>query len=365
MDKCRPKVLFNLPNPRLHGGVAVCASVLEHELRRSVDLQTFNYGRKKNTETLLTKILDRSNDLISLRSKIIKTRPTLIHHNSAFDKMAIIRDAPLLWLAKFYKIPTLVVMHGSLDESFERMNPLLEQLRDFLLNSADCIGVLSEVERQKFLKTWPFLSPRLKVVKNIIQPDFYTIKRQETIFPTLLFISRFIRQKGPFDLLEAIPGVINKFPTAQFIFVGSGSDDWDFDKRVKKRQLDLFVKRFAHIDNLATGAFYGSAWAFVFPTHFPEGMPMVVAEAMAAGVPIITTNTSFSGSYMSAGDHCLFVNAKDFSSIEAQIMYLLENSELRQRMSANNRELAKAFRAEIVTREFLGIYEDLQRASVH
>jgi glycosyltransferase involved in cell wall biosynthesis len=361
MDTSRVKILFNLPNPQLHGGAAVCAPVLERELRTLADLQTFEYGRKTDTETLFNKVLGRSRDLIILRSRISALRPTVVHHNTAFDRMAIIRDAPLVWLGKIYNVPILLVMHGSLDESFERMGPVLQQLRDSLIKNADCIGVLSDLEREKFLKTWPFLGARVRVVKNIIQPVFYTILRQEALSPTLLFISRFIRKKGPFTLLDAIPGVLEKFPTARFIFIGSGADECEFDRRVQEKRLDLSVQRIAHIDNLATAEFYRTAWAFIFPTYFPEGMPMVVAQAMAAGVPIITTRTNFSLSYMSPGDHCLFAESGNPVSIKDQIVFLLQDGELRRRMSSNNRRLAQSFRAEIVAGEFLGIYKSLQQ----
>ena len=90
---------------------------------------------------------------------------------------------------------------------------------------------------------------------------------------------------------------------------------------------------------------------------------MVVAEAIAAGVPIITTRTNFSRSYMSHSDHCLFVDAGDSKSIEEQIVQLLSDHQLRHRMSVNNRELAQCFRSEVVAREFLEIYENLQRDS--
>jgi glycosyltransferase involved in cell wall biosynthesis len=62
---------------------------------------------------------------------------------------------------------------------------------------------------------------------------------------------------------------------------------------------------------------------------------------------------------MSAGEHCLFLDGKNYSSIEAQIVHLLQDRELRRRMTVNNRELAKSFRAETVTREFLKIYEHI------
>jgi len=146
--------------------------------------------------------------------------------------------------------------------------------------------------------------------------------------------------------------VLRKFPTARFVFIGSGCDAEQFDAQVRDAKLATSIKRIDHLSNAETAKFYASAWTLVFPTYFPEGMPMVVAEAMAAGVPIITTRTNFSRSYMSAGDHCLFVDAGDSNSIEEQIVYVLAHRELRQRMSTHNRALAKCFRSEVVAMSF-------------
>jgi glycosyltransferase involved in cell wall biosynthesis len=336
--------------------------LLEKELRKHVALETFAYGRRTDSENTFEKLVWRTRDLIKLRTKICHFRPDVIHHNTAFDTRAILRDAALIWVAKRSRTPVFLKMHGSLDEMFGKVSAPLKWLRDSMIRNADCIGVLSEVEMSKYLNAWSFLGKRVRVVKNIIKPAFYAVQRRDSEDPEVLFISRFIRQKGMFDLLNAVPGVLRKFPTARFVFIGSGSDADQFDAQVKEAKLARSIRRIDHVSNAETARFYESAWALVFPTYFPEGMPMVVAEAMAAGVPIITSRTNFSRSYMSAGDHCLFVEAGDSKSIKEQIVYLLGHRELRQRMSIHNRELAKCFRSEVVAREFLDIYQSLQHS---
>jgi glycosyltransferase involved in cell wall biosynthesis len=353
------RILFDTPNSELHGGLPTHLPILEVELRRHVDLELFMYGRRTDTETIFDKFFDRSKDLIDLRSKILRFKPSIIHHNTAFDAIAFLRDAPLLLLCKSYRVPVLLKMHGGATEAFGKLNPLFTAMRNIVLRYANCITVLSEVERKQFLNKWPFLGSRLKVAKNIIHPDFYAIRRQEAVFPTLLFISRFIREKGPFEVLDALPRVIHKFPSAQFIFIGSGRDASEFDERVRDQKLDFCVKRLNHVDNLATAPFYASAWALIFPTHLPEGMPMVVAQALAAGVPVITTRTQFSQSYMVAGRHCLFVEDTNPASIERSIVYLFERKELREKIGKNNHQLAKSFDREVVTNEFLQLYNNI------
>jgi glycosyltransferase involved in cell wall biosynthesis len=356
------KILFDCPSPTLHGGPPTHLPLLEAELRRQVDLESFEYGRRTDAESTFNKLVERTKDLLTLRKKISRFQPDVIHHNTAFDTRAILRDAALMWVAKRSGTPVFLKMHGSLDELFGKVSAPVKWLRNSVIRNADCIGVLSVVERNKYLNAWSFLGKRVKVVKNIIKPDFYAVQRRESEDPEILFISRFIRQKGMFDLLDAIPGVLRKFPAARFVFIGSGSDADQFDAKVREANLSTSIRRIDHLSNAETAKYYGSAWALVFPTYFPEGMPMVVAEAMAAGVPIITTRTNFSRSYMSADDHCLFVDRGNFKSIEEQIVHLMADQQLRRRMSANNRELAQCFQSEVVAREFLEIYENLQRA---
>jgi len=359
LDKPPLKVLFSCPNPTLQGGPATHLPLLARELRKYISLEIFSYYRKMDTETLANKIVDRSKDLVDLHRKILQFRPDIIHHNTAFDKIAFLRDAPLVWLASYHKIPTLLKMHGSFDASFGSLGIPFSQLRSAMLKRAACIGVLSELEQQHFLTRWPSLGERVSVVKNIIKPEFFAIERCETASPTLLFISRFVRQKGMFDLLEAIPGVCKAFPQARFIFVGGGSEAAAFGRIVQAQQLTSCITHIAHVSHEATTAFYASAWALVFPTHFPEGMPMVVAEAMAAGVPVITTRTKFSQSYMTEGKHCLYVERQNPATLAKAMLCLLENPQLRQHMSIQNRILARQFHTEVVTAEFLALYQSL------
>ena len=86
---------------------------------------------------------------------------------------------------------------------------------------------------------------------------------------------------------------------------------------------------------------------------------MVVAEAMAAGVPVITTRTKFSQSYMTEGRHCLYVEQQNPAALTQAMRCLLETPQLRQHMSEQNRTLAWQFHTEIITAEFLALYQGL------
>lgn len=350
------KILFSMPNASLHGGPAQHLPLLLDGLRPHCDVWTFEFGRKKDGETVWQKISGRMLDLFRLNLAITAFDPDIIHHNSAFDGRSIMRDAPLLWLARSRKVPLLIKIHGSHREAFGNMGMVANILRNYIIKRTERICVLSEAEKKEFEDRWPACKGRVEVVKNIIKPDFFKVQRRESLEPTVLFISRFIKMKGIFDLLEAVPVVLAEKPGTKFIFVGSGPDGERFDRLVAENKLSSAVKHIPHIGNQDTLQYYEKAWCLVFPTYYPEGMPMVVAEAMAAGCPVLTTRTRFSASYMTEGRHCLFAEPGQPGLLARQIIRLVEDNELRKGLSQNAKTLATRFTDREAAPEFLNLY---------
>lgn len=354
------RILFNTPNPVLHGGQARCDPILEQALSRKVDVHRYTYGRKSDTETLVQKIFGRISDLLRVRALCRKLRPDLIHHNSAFDHLAILRDVPLMLVAKREGVPVFLKIHGSWPEALLPKFGIFSLARQTVLKGADRIGVLSTVEKQQFEEAFPYVVGKVCVVKNIINSEFLGVERLESDHPTILFLSRFIRKKGPFDLLHAARLVLKKEPRAQFLFVGDGEDAVAFDDEAATMNLGDAVRRIPHVDSRDCLALYTRAWMLVFPTYFPEGMPSVICEAMATGLPIIATPTRFSRSYMTEGTHVVYTKVGDVEAIAANVLKLCQNSELRDRMSRANRKLAReCFGRDSVVGDYVDIYREV------
>ena len=81
-----------------------------------------------------------------------------------------------------------------------------------------------------------------------------------------------------------------------------------------------------------------SAWIFLFPPVLPEGHSRVLLEALAAGVPTVTTDRGANAETIVDGD-CGFVLADPVpSELADRLLRLLEDNELRGRMSLNARQ---------------------------
>jgi glycosyltransferase involved in cell wall biosynthesis len=354
------RILFNTPNPALRGGPPKHLPALRNALADRAEIVPFEYGRKSDDESRVEKLFGRMADLRRTRCLCRKQRPGLIHHNSAFDSAAILRDAPLVLMAHREGIPIFLKVHGSHATALRNDLGWIKLARDIVLCKADGIGVLSRAEKDEFEEAFPCVRGKMYVVKNVIRPEFFAAERHEAAEPTVVFLSRFLKEKGPFDLLRTAPLVLAEEPTIQFIFAGDGEAAQAFDHEVRVMNLAGSVRRLPHVSEPESIALYSAAWAFVFPTYFPEGMPMVVAEAMTVGAPIISTPTRFARSYMQEEVHVLYSAPGDIEGVAANILQLCRDRQLRFRMSTANRALAREqFRTDSVAQEYVDIYQEL------
>jgi glycosyltransferase involved in cell wall biosynthesis len=362
-DQLLLRVLFNNPNPGLHGGPATHLPLLKAALERYVEVESFRHGRATDSETTARKMLQTALNLGMVESKILRRRPDIIHVNSSFNARGILRDAPLAWVAKRHAIPVLLKAHGSFLEVIRPTQKVVEAAKKSLIRNISLLCVLSSAEKQEFEELLPELKGRVSVVKNIISDRFLDAERRESDQPLVLFASRFLKEKGPFDLLDAVPNIVARIPEARFVFLGDGPDASAFDAEINKRGVGVYVQRMPHADRNEIAAWYTRSWVFVFPTLFPEGMPMVIAEAMATGTPIVMTQIRFGLSYMAEYDNCLYCKPRNPESIAQQVIRLLTDSAMRQKMSQANRILALQFETDAVAREFVQIYEMLASAA--
>ena len=88
---------------------------------------------------------------------------------------------------------------------------------------------------------------------------------------------------------------------------------------------------------------------------------MVIFNAAAAGLPIITTRIRAAADYLREPENCLWVEPKRPSQLAEAIVSLLSKPDERERMGLHNRLLAERFSAEIVTREYLESYERIEQ----
>jgi glycosyltransferase involved in cell wall biosynthesis len=158
----------------------------------------------------------------------------------------------------------------------------------------------------------------------------------------LLFLGNIIRTKGAIDVLHAVPAVVARCPNAEFLFAGA----W-YEPDLK-REIESFLRDYPHLPIRWLGPLKGpekqaaltSSDIFVFPTYYPaEGHPWVIVEAMAAGLPVISTDQGAIRDSVQDGINGFIVGKQDPAELADRAIELIQNAERRRAMGRESRRL--------------------------
>ncbi len=143
--------------------------------------------------------------------------------------------------------------------------------------------------------------------------------------------------------------------------VVSGSKNWlssELYQLVERYGLVSQVIFTGPVDEAEKIALLHLATVFVFPSIY-EGFGLMVLEAFAAGCPVITSNVSSLPEV--AGDAAVLIDPKNADELANQLNRLLNDSDLRRKISDKGRERARGFTWERSARETLRIIEGVTR----
>jgi len=105
----------------------------------------------------------------------------------------------------------------------------------------------------------------------------------------LLFVGQMIKRKGLDVLLDALALVRDrKGPAPYLLLLGEGADLAEFRSQASRSGLEELVRFLPYVDNARLPRFLSLADGFVLPSRF-DAWPVVVVEALVAGLPVVGT----------------------------------------------------------------------------
>lgn len=175
--------------------------------------------------------------------------------------------------------------------------------------------------------------------------------------PLVGAVGRLHRQKGFADLITALAQVREHFPAVRLLLVGDGELRGDLEARAQSLGLSRVV-RFAG-PRTDVPAILAGLDLFVLPSLW-EGLPNVVLEAMAAGLPVVATAVGGTPEVVVDGISGLLVPPRDPAALAEALVLLLRDSGLRRKMAQAGRErVEQCFSVEQMVRKTEDLYETL------
>jgi glycosyltransferase involved in cell wall biosynthesis len=199
--------------------------------------------------------------------------------------------------------------------------------------------VLGECLRELFRDIIP--SAHVFVVPNGKDVEFPPKKNRGDGF-RVLFLANMMRTKGVLDALHCVRGVHEKSPHVEFVFAGAWNEA-DVRHEIEDflaREKDLPITWIGEIHGQAKYRLLRAADVFLFPTYYPpEGHPWVIVEAMAAGLPIVSTDQGAIRESVLDGVNGFIVDKNNPADVAEAVLRISGSATLRERMGNASRRL--------------------------
>lgn len=206
-------------------------------------------------------------------------------------------------------------------------------------------------------KEWSLFS---KNVISIPNPQTFKINHDVLSIPReklALAVGRFEPEKQLDQLILIWKEVVNRYPDWKLILKGSGSQKDYYQKLIHNNNLEANVLLEQPSAEMVT--FYENASMYLMASKF-EGFSLVMLEAMQSGLPIIAYNCKYGPSELiNDTENGFLVELNNREYFLEKIFQLIENEELRRKMSIKAIENAKKYEIEKVMNIWKNLFEKL------
>jgi glycosyltransferase involved in cell wall biosynthesis len=248
---------------------------------------------------------------------VAKNVPIVIESHLAMGYQVIKRGKTETWLYKFFN-PQRAVCHADLFVSLTE-------------GDAACwrqIGV-----------------KHLKIIPNPVTfyPDFLqNVKKKEG---RIICVGRLTPQKRFDRLIDAFSLIAVRYPDWHITIFGEGEDKEKLQKQIAVRNLDNRI--FLNPPTKDIYSHYMSSQFMVLSSDF-EGFGLVIVEAMACGIPVVTTDCPFGPSEIIEDGKSGLLAKMDVKDLADKMEWMMTHDEERRLMGINAHQAAARFRKETI-----------------
>ncbi len=230
------------------------------------------------------------------------------------------------------------------------------------------IITFSRAARSDLLSACPVPPGRVHVVYHGVEDRIRPFERDAALAQRLgahagevvfLFLGSLDGRKNPLWLVERVCPLLTGVPGWRLFICGEGPDGPAIQKSISSLNLENRVRVIPPVSEGEKPALYNLADAFLFPSAL-EGFGLVIAEAMACGLPVVTFNTSAMPELAEHNVTGYLTKPFDAEEFAAAAARLIQDAQLRERMGARARDTAeRRFKWQHAAKATRAIYEDV------
>ena len=359
MTSRRVLVVSYLPPTR--GGIATWAEILRvgtSRARRRFLFERVGGPGSVDRGGLVVKILHAIRLVVGVTRRLVLSRPELVHINCCIFPPGLWRDLAVAILVRMRRVPLVVHYRGSLPDVINRLSPRSRLTLRGLMRLASVNIAVTRASEALLRSQCP--ASRAAYLPNFVEDEWRDRILPETedrngLRTRAVYAGRLSLEKGTLDLLQAA----RRLPQVDFILMGEIS-------REVLRALEA-----APANVIATGHLprekvlerFLDSDLLVFPSH-REGSPNAVLEAMAAGLPVVSTRVGGLPELIDEGRGGHLVSPAAVEELTDAIGRLVADRECARQMGRHNRRIClEKFSFSVVFESLSTIYDEIVSAN--
>ncbi len=244
-------------------------------------------------------------------------------------------------------------------------NRILYKIEKFNVKRAKKIVAVSDAIKNELMKNYNVPEKKIKTIYNGVNLLQFSLKNRKNIKyeirrkykmrtneKIMLFVGNPFSRKGLKFLIESLPFIKN----AKLIIIGRDNINpyLELAEKLKVRDKIIYIE---FVDKISE--YFAAADIFVFPTLY-EPFGLVILEAMASGLPVITSRTAGAAELIEDGKEGLLLDdPASPKEIAEKVNYLIDNN-LINRIGRNARKKTEKYTWERTAKEWLRVFEEIK-----
>jgi glycosyltransferase involved in cell wall biosynthesis len=292
---------------------------------------------------------------------LLRERPALVHFAGGgwwrFWEYTI-----YIQMCRLFGIKTIYHWLTNFDDFYGVSSPKSRSMIKRIINQVDRHIVISQLDKDSMDSLLP--GPMVIFLPGAVSNSFINqfSDRNSIVKPDeiqILFIGgRDPVRKGIFDVLKAYSTVVSKYENSRLVLTGGGNVEDAINQAADPEIMDC-ISFLSYVSESQKIDLYKSAAMLILPSY-QEGLPYVILEALAAGLPVITTPVGGIPDVVVDDVNGFLIQPGDYAALAQKILLLCGDRPLRERMGQANKEKILSQYSEQAIFERLGrIYNEL------